>query len=380
MKQEWVKYGTKLKIREIKELLDHLPRSSSVAIISPGSLQKELFTDSGAGTLLRRGYKLYKHSDVEAIGADRLRKVLQERDPDIQSGRVTVSEFFSELKKTPYTIYGDEPFDVVAIVSHPPGETPVLTKLLSSRNGVLNAIIDNVWASLKKDFRRLFWTSGPEDENKAWHFERSDGSFTRAGRSLFYYGVQDAGEVEDLIKRLAETERIERAYLPLTHRRPAPGAASPSGSRPFSTLSRPSQPRAGSLVNSQTRGYATSASPKKVALIGARGFTGSNLVALFNTHPSLELSHVSSRELAGKPLEGYDKSRVVYDNLSTDDVREMEKSGEVDAWVMALPNGVCKPFVDSIDQAGGNSVVVDLSADYRFEEKLGWTYGLPGAL
>lgn len=57
----------------------------------------------------------------------------------------------------------------------------------------------------------------------------------------------------------------------------------------------------------------------------------------------------------------------------------MEKDGEVDAWVMALPNGVCKPFVDAIDrgkQEGKGSVIVDLSADYRFES--GWTYGLPG--
>ena len=59
-----------------------------------------------------------------------------------------------------------------------------------------------------------------------------------------------------------------------------------------------------------------------------------------------------------------------------------EADGAVDAWVMALPNGVCKPFVDAVDRgakeraSGEQSVVVDLSADYRFEDK--WTYGLPG--
>ncbi len=86
MKESWVKYGTKLKLREIKELLDHLPRSSSVAIISASMLQKELFTDSGAGTLIRRGYKLFKHSSIEAVGADRLRQVIHDRDPDVLSG------------------------------------------------------------------------------------------------------------------------------------------------------------------------------------------------------------------------------------------------------------------------------------------------------
>ena len=60
----------------------------------------------------------------------------------------------------------------------------------------------------------------------------------------------------------------------------------------------------------------------------------------------------------------------------------MEERGEVDAWVMALPNGVGEPFLSAIEkgQKGreGRSVVVDLSADKRFEES--WTYGLPGEL
>lgn len=90
------------------------------------------------------------------------------------------------------------------------------------------------------------------------------------------------------------------------------------------------------------------------------------------------LSHVSSRQLEGRKLEGYTKSEVLYSNLSAEKMAEMEEAGEVDAWVMALPNGVCKPFVDAIERAkGGKSVIIDLGADYRFEE--GWTYGLPGA-
>lgn len=90
------------------------------------------------------------------------------------------------------------------------------------------------------------------------------------------------------------------------------------------------------------------------------------------------LSHVSSRQLEGRPLEGYTKAAVTYSNLSAAKMAEMEEAGEVDAWVMALPNGVCKPFVDAIDSVkGGKSVIIDLGADYRFEE--GWTYGLPGA-
>jgi len=384
MKEPWVKYGTKLKLREFKELLDHLPRSSSVAVISAASLQKELFTDSGAGTLIRRGYKLFKHSSIDGIGADRFRQAVHDRDPDVLAGFQSVTGVLNDLKKTPYTLYGDEPLDALAIVSHPEGETPVLTRLLCSRSGALNNVIDNVFSAIKKDHRRLFWTAQADDENRAWHFERADGSFTRAGKSLFWYGVPTVEEVEKIVKELEAKGRIERSYLPVGPSAPPHRASSTSPfAKSYSTMA--------GRVPGSTRGYATAVSdsapvslstePKRVGLIGARGFTGQALTSLISGHPHLSLSHVSSRQLAGYSLEGYNKSAVTYSNLSADDVKRMEKDGEVDAWVMALPNGVCKPFVDAVDQGaserkGEKSVVVDLGADYRFEN--GWTYGLPG--
>ncbi|ODQ56288.1 putative acetylglutamate kinase [Saitoella complicata NRRL Y-17804] len=140
-------------------------------------------------------------------------------------------------------------------------------------------------------------------------------------------------------------------------------------------------------VAPSTRAFSTSAvaeAEKKIALIGARGYTGQALISLVNAHPSLVISHVSSRELAGKPLDGYSKAQITYSNLSPEDIKNMEAEGEVDAWVMALPNGVCKPMVESVlagaKKAGKkNSVVVDLSADYRFDEPrdTNWIYGLP---
>jgi N-acetyl-gamma-glutamyl-phosphate reductase/acetylglutamate kinase len=163
---------------------------------------------------------------------------------------------------------------------------------------------------------------------------------------------------------------IPRAYLPVSYSKPS--STSASSSRAFSTYARRPSPVPSS---GQRRGYATAAT-KKVGLIGARGYTGSNLVSLLDRHPSLSLAYVSSRELAGQKLAGYTKSDVTYENLGAEQVKEIEESGEVDAWVMALPNGVCKPFVDAIDEAKGKSAIVDLSADMRFEDS--WTYGLPG--
>jgi len=327
---------------------------------------------------------------LDKIGSDRFRQVVHDRDPEVLSGAQSVTQVLNDLTKTPYTIYGDEPLDVLAVVSHPPGEVPVMTRLLCSRSGVLNSVMDNVFNAIKKDHRKLFWTSKADDENRQWHFERADGSFTRRGKSLFWYGIHDVKDVEKIVSELEAKGRIDRSYLPVgpsavpPASSPAPSA--PVGAKAYSTLARKDVP-------SSKRGYATvvppptTTQPKRLAVIGARGFTGQALTNLLSSHPHLNLTHVSSRQLAGYELEGYDKAKVVYSNLSVEDVQKMEEEGQVDAWVMALPNGVCKPFVDAIDKgaekrkekgAGDGSVIVDLSADYRFEQ--GWTYGLPGEL
>lgn len=66
-----------------------------------------------------------------------------------------------------------------------------------------------------------------------------------------------------------------------------------------------------------------------------------------------------------------------YCNLQVEDIVRLEEKGAVDVWVMALPNGVCKPFVDAIEGVRNKSIMIDLSADYRFDTTGDWTYGLP---
>lgn len=118
---------------------------------------------------------------------------------------------------------------------------------------------------------------------------------------------------------------------------------------------------------------ASNESPSRIGLIGARGFTGQGLIDLLNAHPNMDLRHVSSRELCGQELKGYTKRKIVYENLSPEEVAQLDKDGQVDCWVMALPNGVCQPFVQALGQS--SSLIVDLSADYRFDDT--WAYGLP---
>lgn len=365
LKEPWVKYGTKLKLREIKELLDHLPRSSSVAIIATRDLQKELFTDTGAGTLIRRGYKLQKSGSLENIRGDQVRTALAE-DADIKKGLYSVATYLKQLSEGKYQIYGDEPMDVLAIVRYPQnGSVPILDKFISKRDGWLNNVTENIWSAIKKDHSKLLWKVKEADDNAAWHFARSEGSLLKNGEYTFWYGIGSVNEVAETVGPFTERGSAKSNLL------------SSVGMRAFSTSTR--RPALQSFAASKglnlARGYATSSKPAKVALVGARGYTGQALIELINNHPSLELSHVSSRELEGKPLEGYTKGEIKYVNLSTEHVKKMAGTGEVDAWIMALPNGVCKPFVDAVEAGKGDDLIIDLSADYRFEKD--WAYGLP---
>jgi acetylglutamate synthase len=73
MQQPWINGGMRVKIEQIKDLLDALPLTSSVSITRPAELAKELFTHKGSGTLVRRGERVSCRYDgwEERRSADR---------------------------------------------------------------------------------------------------------------------------------------------------------------------------------------------------------------------------------------------------------------------------------------------------------------------
>jgi N-acetyl-gamma-glutamyl-phosphate reductase len=118
----------------------------------------------------------------------------------------------------------------------------------------------------------------------------------------------------------------------------------------------------------------TAMQKKLIGIVGARGHTGVELIRLLAAHPLLELAFVSSRELDGQRVADHVDcytGELRYANLDADAV-----AGQgAEVVVLALPNGKAAPYVEAIDRARSVTLIVDLSADYRFEER--WYYGLP---
>jgi N-acetyl-gamma-glutamyl-phosphate reductase/acetylglutamate kinase len=332
------------------------------------------------------------------IPMDPLRTIFAKCDDAVKQGDLSVAIALRKLGEKTIKAYADEPMSVLAVVSTD-SIVPRLEKFLATKEGWLNNVAENVWAAIRKGNDSLVWECDEKSEQATWYFTRAEGSVLSGGKYLFWYGIQDSSTVAQLIDEFNRGEQPQvlkhaplasvatsllggntplkqvRAYSTLTPGRSAFSTRT-IGKREYSTTAHQTTTNPNPPLRETTN-----EKPANIALIGARGYTGQALINLINAHPILTLSHVSSRELEGKPLEGYTKSQLIYENLQVEDVRRLEESGEIDCWVMALPNGVCKPFVDAVDagsrpKQGKKTVIVDLSADYRFTDN--WSYGLPG--
>jgi N-acetyl-gamma-glutamyl-phosphate reductase len=112
----------------------------------------------------------------------------------------------------------------------------------------------------------------------------------------------------------------------------------------------------------------------RIGLVGARGYVGSEMIRLLANHPRFELGFVSSRERAGERLDRHESGYTGDLSYVDFDAARCGGSG-CEALVLALPNGKAAGFVAAIDGAAPQTVIVDLSADFRFDDS--WYYGLP---
>ena len=113
---------------------------------------------------------------------------------------------------------------------------------------------------------------------------------------------------------------------------------------------------------------------RRLGIVGARGHVGAELIRLVDRHPGFDLTYVCSRELEGQRVADHVEG-------ATNELRYVEPRFDelpalgADALVLALPNGKAGACVAAFDGDVHAPVIVDLSADHRFDAA--WHYGLP---
>ena len=103
----------------------------------------------------------------------------------------------------------------------------------------------------------------------------------------------------------------------------------------------------------------------KIGIIGATGYTGSELVRILLNHPDVEISFITSESRKG---EKFSDVHPFFKNICDQTLISIKDIGkhEVELVFLALPHGVSMDFVK--DHADRDFKIVDLSGDFRLKD------------
>lgn len=101
---------------------------------------------------------------------------------------------------------------------------------------------------------------------------------------------------------------------------------------------------------------------KKIGIIGATGYTGSELVRILNNHPEAEIVAITSESHRG---ERFSDIHPHFQGIADQELVSAEQIGDyrLDVAFLALPHGVSMEYVQKMEAA--DFKIIDLSGDFR---------------
>jgi acetylglutamate kinase len=206
MSQPWVHSGMRLKLQQVRELLDPLPHSASVAMTSADHLTRELFTHGGAGTLIRRGEAIESFGDWTPALRERV-------TPAIETAfqRRLLDSWLDDDQV--HTVLIASSGRAAAVVLEGTGGVPYLDKFAVTPEARGEGLGAALWQSLRSRFPRLYWRSRSANPINGWYFQQADSCRRRGAWVVFCSGVDDVllehALVEDALSRDPGWEAVD---------------------------------------------------------------------------------------------------------------------------------------------------------------------------
>ncbi len=195
MSMKWLHSGMKLKLEEIKKLLDILPSSTSVSITKPHHLPRELFTDAGSGTLIKKGHLVDQFESIDQAKGKNIALIIE----TAFNGKLDKTYFNNDVKKT---FYISDCNRAAIIVSHE-NEIPYMDKFAVVDSARGEGLGSAIWNKMKQDHDQLFWRSRSTNPINKFYLSVCDGFQKYDGWNIYWIGVSN-------LKQL--TLCIESAY------------------------------------------------------------------------------------------------------------------------------------------------------------------------
>ena len=188
MAQPWINGGMRVKIEQVKQLLDRLPLSSSVSITRPSELAKELFTHKGSGTLVRRGERVLQAGDWASLDLPRLKSLIESA-----FGKTLAPDYFERTAL--HRAYVSENYRAAVILTREDAGI-YLDKFAVLDDAQGEGLGRAVWQMMREENDRLFWRSRHGNPVNAFYYAEADGHVRQARWNAFWIGLENFDAIE----------------------------------------------------------------------------------------------------------------------------------------------------------------------------------------
>ncbi|MDC0091430.1 acetylglutamate kinase [Gammaproteobacteria bacterium] len=192
MQQDWLHSGMKLKLTQVKTLLDHLPKTSSVSITQPINLPKELFTDSGSGTLIKQGFQVNRFTEPTKQVQEQFKLIIESSFDGmladsffVESGALDV--FMTSCGRATIAISND--FNI-----------PYMDKFGVIPEAKGEGLGAGIWYEMRKAYPQVFWRSRANNPINRFYSSISEGCQKHADWHIFWIGITDYSQLKDCIE------------------------------------------------------------------------------------------------------------------------------------------------------------------------------------